>query len=90
MAEPLIWLPLNGDFRNNGLGTMSTIPSGTFVSNGKCGKALNLNASISNNAFTVSELTGCKVFTIAYWYYQESIETDWATYINLYGSSSSG
>lgn len=61
----VVWLPLNEDFRNQGLDRPNiTTTNGSFVTGGKMGKCLKLGYT---NNFTLSSLTNKKEITIAYW-----------------------
>ena len=66
-----VWLPLLGDLKNQGVGTIIK-NSGTenFKNSGKIGsKSLNLHNSIT---LTCSQLSGLKNFTYCFWYMPES------------------
>lgn len=69
MAEPLIWLPLNGDLRNNGLNgiTVDVATTTTFATNGKMGKALS-GGKIRIPASYASQIFNNDAMTIAFWY----------------------
>lgn len=61
----LVWLPLNGDLRNNGLAETSTISTSnlSFVANGKIGKCM----SGYTGYFSVPSMANKKQLSVAYW-----------------------
>lgn len=61
----LVWLPLNGDLRNNGLAETSTISTAnlSFAANGKIGKCM----SGYTGFFSVPSMANKKQLSVAYW-----------------------
>ena len=61
-----VWLPLNGDLYNQGLGDCSiTANAGaTFYNDGKIGKAINLNKRVNLTSNAIANLS---TFSIAFW-----------------------
>ena len=61
----LVWLPLNGDLRNNGLAETSTISTAnlSFAANGKIGKCM----SGYTGFFSVPSMVNKKQLSVAYW-----------------------
>lgn len=67
-----VWLPLNGDLRNNGLSDVTvTNNNATIDNNGKIGKCYSFNGSNSGITFTTNILEGFKNndFSISFWAY---------------------
>lgn len=64
----LVWLPLNGNFINNGLTQFDDfiLPSGASWSAGKLGN--NLNISNASTRRTITKLNNLKEFSISLWY----------------------
>lgn len=76
----LVWLPLQGDLRNNGLAGDLTFGAVTasYDNAGKIGKALSVRDA--NIRFIVPELENLKTFSVAFWYKpiaNESLTTNW-------------
>ena len=65
MATPVVWLPLNGDLRNIGTGTVvrTNTPQDTYTT-GKMGLAVYSNAQAH---FSCAELNGATTFSITWW-----------------------
>ena len=57
-----VWLPLNGNFNNQGLDSFAISGTPTFV-NGKTGKGLDLSKLIT---FTAPTLNGLKAFSCCF------------------------
>lgn len=86
-----VWLPLNGDLHNQGLGNI-TVTSGTsnFKTNGKIGLCFDLNARIN---FTCPQLVNIQTFSIAFWTKvnaDTSLSTNWVDIIGFIDATSSG
>ena len=84
-----VWLPLNGDLKNQGLGNISfSATTATWDASGKIGRALStLNSNIIGNC---SALNGISTFSLAFWCFPKtnsSISTNWCNIIAL-GSKS--
>ena len=64
-----VWLPLNGNFKNQGtsLFTSPSLPSGASWGDGKLGKGLVINNAGSSSG-EISDLAGLQKFTICFWY----------------------
>lgn len=72
----LVWLPLNGNLKNKGVGTLSSdfsISSPTY-SAGKTGNNLKISSQQSN-VVTINELTNKKNVTISFWFCPNSGNT---------------
>lgn len=72
----LVWLPLNGNLKNKGIGTLSSdfsISSPTY-SAGKTGNNLKISSQQSN-VVTINELTNKKNVTISFWFCPNSGNT---------------
>ena len=72
----LVWLPLNGNLKNKGIGTLSSdffISSPTY-SAGKTGNNLKISSQQSN-VVTIDELTNKKNVTISFWFCSNSGNT---------------
>lgn len=92
MATPLIWMPLNGNMDNLGIGTVvktsTAIPA--YYVDGKIGKAYNLNV---RSVFTCEELSGLTSFSICFWVKMLPSETqtaNWQDIVCFYDASKSG
>lgn len=70
-----VWLPLNGNFINNGLAQFDdfALPSGASWSAGKLGN--NLNISNASTRRTINKLNNLKEFSISLWYKMEPDKT---------------
>lgn len=71
-----VWLPLNGDLKNKGVGTLSSdfsISSPTY-SAGKTGNNLKISSQQSN-VVTIDELTNKRNVTISFWFCPNSGNT---------------
>lgn len=67
----LVWMPLNGNLTNQGLGSLSfSANSAEYSDVTKFNKSLNLKTA--NVSFTVSELANQRIFSIAFWIYCQS------------------
>lgn len=75
MAVPIIWLPLNGDFSNNGLDDSDKIvcPGAKFI-DGKIGKCLSIESYQSDTA-TFNMLDGLAEFSFCCWLKVDSSKT---------------
>lgn len=72
----LVWLPLNGNLKNKGVGTLSSdfsISSPTY-SAGKTGNNLKISSQQSN-VVTIDELTNKRNVTISFWFCPNSGNT---------------
>lgn len=69
-----VWLPLNGNMKNQGLAGDFVLSGTATYGEGKLGQAISINKT--NNYYTVPELNGVSNYTIAYW---EKIDSS-ATY----------
>lgn len=77
----IVWMPLNGDFHNQGLGSVSplSLPNVQW-GEGKLGpRSLSLNKQTSNEV-TIPELNGVRKFSISVWWRLN--ESDTATAYN--------
>ena len=79
-----VWLPLKGNLNNHGVAQLTSNGSPTY-SDGKMGKALNLNNKV---AFT--GLPQLSNFTISFWANVNSCTTDWADLIGFKSVQSNG
>lgn len=84
-----VWLPLNGNLENQGLSTLVSTGTPTFLDNGKIGKCISLTPRVS---FT--GMPRMDNFTILFWLKVDSCTSDWAdslsfTSIQADGSSAS-
>lgn len=81
----LVWMPLNGNLTNQGLGSVNASASTAEYSDvTKFNKSLNLKSA--NISFTVSELANQRIFSIAFWIYCQSNSSytrDWNAAIRL-------
>ena len=66
MAEPLIWLPLNGTLENIGLSKITRTSSAdpSYYDDGKIGKAYNLNV---RSTFTCEDIVNLESFSVCFW-----------------------
>lgn len=93
MSEPLVWMPLDGNLRNIGLGTIKRTSSidPSFYSGGKVGgKSYNLNVRTS---YTCSELEGASSFSVCFWVKtlpSSTITINWQDIIGFTDISTSG
>lgn len=71
----LVWLPLNGNFTNNGTTYFEdfVLPSNASWSAGKLGN--NLNISNASTRRTITKLSNLKEFSISLWYKMEPDKT---------------
>lgn len=81
----LVWMPLNGNLTNQGLGSLSfSTNSAEYSDVTKFNKSLNLKTA--DIKFTVSDLSNQKIFSIAFWIYSQSnssYKNDWNKAISL-------
>ena len=86
-----VWLPLNGDLNNQGLGNITTISGNPTYKNGKVtSKSLNLNQRIY---FTCPQLANLQTFSVCFWGMTENsstLTTNWQDLIGFTDVSSSG
>lgn len=86
----LVWMPLNGNLTNQGLSNVSfTANTASYSTVTKFAKSLVLKTA--NTVFSVPELNGARVFSIAFWIYSESNSSytrDWNSAIFLGAGSS--
>lgn len=87
-----VWLPLDGDLRNQGLGIVNQTSNATvsYYNNGKIGKAYNLNV---RTTFTCENLNGLSSFSICFWAKtlpSSTLTTDWQDIIGFNDVNSSG
>lgn len=86
-----IWLPLNGDLENKGLGEINNIQgTPSYRVNGKIGSALELNTKITISS---SQLANLSTFTLCFWVNvnsSTSLTTNWADIIGFNNISSTG
>lgn len=83
-----VWLPLNGDFKNQGLSGTLTCPNAlTFTTDGKIGnQCLNSNTGY----FTVSAMDNKKQMSFAYWIkINEGTSTNWKDTFTWYTTDGS-
>lgn len=90
----LIWLPLNGDLRNNGLSSVEITaiasPAPTYYTNGKIGKAYNANR---RTMFNCPDLSGLETFTICFWAKtlpSDTLTIDWSDILGFQDVGTSG
>lgn len=78
----LVWLPLNGDLRNNGLaGDITVTNSGATVNAaGKIGKCYQFGTVASGISLSVDDLQSCSEVSVAFWIKIISWNTAWATF----------
>ena len=85
-----VWLPLTGDFHNQGLDNEMTSITGTgcsFSNDGKIGSCLKLGYT---NNLTVPSLVGAKQLSIAYWCRVDTAtSTNWLDPIRFYSTDGS-
>ena len=85
-----VWLPLTGDFHNQGLDNEMTSITGTgcsFSNDGKIGSCLKLGYT---NNLTVPSLAGAKQLSIAYWCRVDTAtSTNWLDPIRFYSTDGS-
>lgn len=86
-----IWLPLNGNLENKGLGEINNIQgTPSYRANGKIGFALELNTKITISS---SQLANLSTFTLCFWVNvnsSTSLTTNWADIIGFNNISSTG
>ena len=86
-----VWLPLNGNLENKGLGKINNIQgTPSYRANGKIGSALELNTKITISS---SQLANLSTFTLCFWVNvnsSTSLTTDWADIICFNNISSTG
>lgn len=86
-----IWLPLNGNLENKGLGEISNIQgTPSYRANGKIGSALELSTKITISS---SQLANLSTFTLCFWVNinsSTSLTTNWADIIGFNDISSTG
>lgn len=80
-----VWLPLNGNLENKGLTPLLIRGTPTYTSNGKMGKAINLNSRVN---FT--GLPELKKFTILFWLRVDSCSVNWADSLGFDSYQSDG
>lgn len=81
----LIWLPLNGDLRNNGLLSVTPVQSGGSFVAGKTGKCFDTDGSGTikmQNSIPIN-----KEFTFSVWVNMNEMTPAWARVFGLYYSS---
>ena len=78
----LCWLPLNGSVDNNGVGNITISGSQTYDNTGKIGKCLNSSATTS---VVISELSGSRTWSVAFWGYVTSslVTSNWTRIIQI-------
>ena len=84
-----VWLPLNGDLRNQGLTEISPTISGsgsTWSNTGKIGKCLNNNGT--SYVSLGGNVTIGNTFTIAFWANMNSITPAWSRLFSFYKDES--
>ena len=86
-----VWLPLNGNLNNQGLGEITAITGNPGYKNGKVtSKSLNLNQRIN---FTCPNLSNLQTFSVCFWGMTEdssTLTTNWQDLIGFTDISSSG
>lgn len=86
-----IWLPLNGDLENKGLGEINNIQgTPSYRTNGKIGSALELSTRITISS---SQLANLSTFTLCFWVNvnsSTSLTANWADIIGFSNISSTG
>ena len=86
-----IWLPLNGNLENKGLGEINNIQgTPSYRANGKIGSALELNTKITISS---SQLANLSTFTLCFWVNvnsSTSLTTNWADIIGFTNINSTG
>lgn len=68
-----VWLPLNGNLKNQGIDLLSVSGTPTYSNGGKIGKGLSLSPRI-----TFTNLSRLDNFTICFWLKVDSCTSDWA------------
>lgn len=79
----LVWMPLNGNINNLGTAQVTKTSGTPIFKSGKIGNGLNLNSKV---IFNCSALSGCKVFSVAFWAKIEddsNITTNWQDIISF-------
>lgn len=87
-----VWLPLNGDLRNNGLDDVTVTNNGAIVDdNGKIGKCYNFNGSNSgiNISGEIIPVLAHGDFSVAFWIYSNDLN-DRSIYLSTIPSSGYG
>lgn len=86
-----VWLPLNGNLNNQGLGNITITSGNPTYKNGKVtSKSLNLNQRIY---FTCPQLANLQTFSVCFWGMTEdssTLTTNWQDLIGFTDVSSSG
>lgn len=86
-----IWLPLNGNLENKGLGEINNIQgTPSYRANGKIGSALELNTKITISS---NQLANLSTFTLCFWVNvnsSTSLTTNWTDIIGFNDISSTG
>ena len=86
-----VWLPLNGNLNNQGLGNITITSGNPTYKNGKVtSKSLNLNQRIY---FTCPQLANLQTFSVCFWGVTENsstLTTNWQDLIGFTDVSSSG
>ena len=86
-----VWLPLNGNLNNQGLGNITITSGNPIYKNGKVtSKSLNLNQRIY---FTCPQLANLQTFSVCFWGMTENsstLTTNWQDLIGFIDVSSSG
>ena len=86
-----VWLPLNGNLENKGLGKINNIQgTPSYRANGKIGSALELNTKITISS---SQLANLSTFTLCFWVNvnsSTSLTTNWTDIIGFNNISSTG
>lgn len=80
-----VWLPLNGTLDNQGLSTLVSSGTPTFLNNGKMGKCISLTPRVS---FT--GLPKLEKFTILFWLKVDSCSSDWADSLSFTSKQADG
>ena len=87
----LVWMPLKGDLKNHGSGTVTTSGTPAYRNDGVDGKqCLNMYNKITCNC---ANLNGCKKFSIAFWVKivdDSNITTNWQDVIAFTDVKSDG
>ena len=80
-----VWLPLNGNLKNNGCGNV-TVTSGTaqYLSTGKLGNCISLNSQVQFNSTALSNITNDN-FTVAFWVRTDSSTTLTGDWVDILG-----
>lgn len=77
-----VWLPLNGNLQNKGLGNINITNNNAIINNnGKIGKCYNVN---NNNGIIANNITLGRIFSISFWIKINTYNSNWANAFKIY------